>query len=489
MAKQRNVSWLDVAITLVLVCACSVLLGLAYYLNSRLDDAWSYARKMESSVAELQAQADSCQGDLDAREGHLETCQADLGGLTELPTTRARAIQQDARPLSKLSLADISEVLGEIRAFEEVFPEAKEVSGLVRLSHQLMERERVILKSEARDLARAVEEARLAPSLEAVEGVIEDLNRFARTHGGSEEGRAATQQSEQLQSLRRELRSEELIEESRRVVTLDEMKRVHREMEALTEGGGARTEGLADASKKLSARIYHEESASAWEALRLAGEAANWDELAEHLEVVELFRTKYPRSDSARKMTLRLQPIEDRRPWMRVRRLIPENQVAGEVQWQVVKEVAGHLTSEGIDFAKLHDARVGSVYGEAMKDPAAERGLPITVSGVVTDIRRRGEYFTGLLEGPELPPPGRVRFVTTADTRGVVNGTEMEFAGVTVQRNAYKAMDGVAGEALLMVGHFGAPPDQPRARPFRLREAPEAVGAHGMPRGVGGVAR
>ena len=126
--------------------------------------------------------------------------------------------------------------------------------------------------------------------------------------------------------------------------------------------------------------------AAAWDALRRAREASGWDELAEHLETIELFRERYPKSEASRKLSVKLRPIEDRRPWMKVRRLIPENQVTGEMQWPVVREVASHLTSEGLRFETLSGTSVNTDYGEALKDPGAERGLPMALKGRVLKL-------------------------------------------------------------------------------------------------------
>ena len=97
------------------------------------------------------------------------------------------------------------------------------------------------------------------------------------------------------------------------------------------------------------------------------------------------------------------------------------------------------------------------------------------VTGKVVRISRRGDHFVGLLQGKGFPPPGLVRFVTTADTRGIVNGSSIRFAGVPVQRHTYKDREETIEDALVVVGYFGDG-EQVEESPFRSRRRPEAVG-------------
>jgi len=88
---------------------------------------------------------------------------------------------------------------------------------------------------------------------------------------------------------------------------------------------------------------------------------------------------------------------------------------------------------------------------EAQKDPAANRGKLVRVSGSVVSIHKDGDFFEGTL----AVGGGRfVYFLTPLPTPGVFQGTWVSYRGVFMQEYAYSNVSGGQTRSLLIVGAF-----------------------------------
>lgn len=92
--------------------------------------------------------------------------------------------------------------------------------------------------------------------------------------------------------------------------------------------------------------------------------------------------------------------------------------------------------------------------GEAKKDPGAERGKVLSVTGRVIEIHGNGGLFDGGLatDGGTI-----VHFETPLSTRGIVEGSYVTFRGVFVQEYAYKNVTNGQTRSVALVGAFDLP--------------------------------
>jgi hypothetical protein len=87
---------------------------------------------------------------------------------------------------------------------------------------------------------------------------------------------------------------------------------------------------------------------------------------------------------------------------------------------------------------------------EFAKDPAAERGKVLKVSGTIVQIQREGPLFVGILSDDLR----FVSFFTPGRTAGIVDGSTASFVGVAMQKFSYTNAVGGQTEAVLVVGRF-----------------------------------
>jgi hypothetical protein len=92
--------------------------------------------------------------------------------------------------------------------------------------------------------------------------------------------------------------------------------------------------------------------------------------------------------------------------------------------------------------------------GEAKKDPGAERGKALSVTGRVIEIHGNGGLFDG---GIATDGVTIVHFETPMSTRGIVEGSYVTFRGVFVQEYAYKNVTNGQTRSVALVGAFDLP--------------------------------
>jgi hypothetical protein len=88
---------------------------------------------------------------------------------------------------------------------------------------------------------------------------------------------------------------------------------------------------------------------------------------------------------------------------------------------------------------------------ESKKDPIANQGKWIDVSGTIVQIRRDGDVFHGLLMTPGLKP---ISFATAGATKGIVEDSQVTFVGLLVSEYNFPNVSGGETQSLMLAGHF-----------------------------------
>lgn len=119
---------------------------------------------------------------------------------------------------------------------------------------------------------------------------------------------------------------------------------------------------------------------------------------------------------------------------------------ADRMEWGAAN--AGFLSLSRIKHIKMAEK---TSISESRKDPGANMGKWLEVSGSVVQIRRDEKVFRGLMLSESLKA---ISFITASTTKGIVEGSPGTFVGLLVSDYNFANVSGGQTQSLLLAGHF-----------------------------------
>lgn len=119
------------------------------------------------------------------------------------------------------------------------------------------------------------------------------------------------------------------------------------------------------------------------------------------------------------------------------------------------------MSTHGLNWLELHNMPETSI-PKMKKDPDAERGKRICISGTIVEIQRTNGVFAGNIINDAVEV---VTFLAAGDTGNLVGNSTAKFCGIATGLFSYSNTAGGTTNAVRVAGAFDLPSNKPATKP------------------------